>query len=219
MKNTWAIGIVTFLVAGLAGISPSAAQGQLDRLESGIRAAGTPPTVAAAAPQKVYLGAFADDDAGRGVRLTSVRKGGPADQAGLQPQDLIVGAAGRKVHMLSELAAILNSLKPGDRLALDFDRGNQPLRTEVVLGVPPAPAGQPGAAPPTGPGAGAGRTDPIPPPPGDTLPSGPALSGTSPQPAPTTTSQAQIDELRHRVHQLERKVQELERALAESQKK
>ncbi len=215
MKNTW-VGILMFLVAGLAGISPSAAQGQLDRLESGIRAASTPTAVAAAAPQKVYLGAFADDDAGRGVRLTSVRKGGPADQAGLQPQDLIVGAAGRKVHMLSELAGILNSLKPGDRLALDFDRGNQPMRTEVVLGVPPAQAGQPGAAP-TGPGAG--RTDPIPPPPGDTLPSGPALGGPSPQPAPAATPQAQIDELRHRVDQLERKVQELERALAESQRK
>ena len=100
MKKTWGIGILVLLVAGLGGTSPSAAQGQLDRLESGIRAASTPPAVAAAAPQRVYLGAFADDDAGRGVRLTSVRKGGPADQAGLQPQDLIVGAAGRKIHLL-----------------------------------------------------------------------------------------------------------------------
>jgi hypothetical protein len=191
----------------------------LDRLESGIRTANG-PAVAVAGPQRVYLGAFADDDAGRGVRVTSVRKGGPADRAGLQAQDLIVGAAGRKIHLLSELSTILNGLKPGDHLALEFDRGNQPLRADVVLGAPPSTA-RLGQVPSSG--LGAGRTEVIPPPPGDTLPTpsseGPALGGANPQPVPANGPQAQIEELRRRVDQLERKVQELERALAESQRK
>jgi hypothetical protein len=224
MKKARGIGIVVLLAAGLGGLSPSAAEGQLDRLEAGIRASSGPAVAAPATPQRVYLGAYADDDAGRGVRLTSVRKGGPADQAGLQAQDLIVGAAGRKIHLLSELSAILNGLKPGDRLALEFDRGNQPMKAEVVLGMPPPSAAQPGqagAAPPTG--SGAGRIPSIPPPPGDTtpapLPEGPAFGGAGPQPIAPNSPQAQIEELRRRVDQLERKVQELERALAESQKK
>ena len=116
MKKAWSIGIVVLFAAGLGGTSPAAAQGELDRLESGIRTSNGPPVMAVAAPQRVYLGAVADNDAGRGVRVLSVRSGGPADRAGLQAQDLIVGAAGRKIHLLAELSAILNGLNPGDRL-------------------------------------------------------------------------------------------------------
>ena len=71
------------------------AQGQLDRLDSDIRAANGSPSLAVATGQRAYLGAVADDNAGRGVRVLSVRSGGPADHAGLRPQDLIVSAAGR----------------------------------------------------------------------------------------------------------------------------
>jgi hypothetical protein len=95
------------------------------------------------------------------------------------------------------------------------------------LGTPPA-AAQPGTPPATG--FGPGRTETIPPPPGDVtppnsaapaplpLPEGPAIGVPIP-PVPPNSAQAQIEELRRRVDQLERKVQELERALAASQKK
>jgi hypothetical protein len=178
-------------------------------------------TVATA--QRVYLGAVADDDAGRGVRVLSVRSGGPADRAGLQPQDLIVGAAGRRIHLLSELSAILNGLNPGDRLSLEAVRGNRPLRIEVVMGAARGML-QPGTPPPTG--LGAGPTESIPPPPGDTLPppaasEGPSLAapGNPFTPYPANNPQAQIEQLRRRVDQLERRVEDLERALAESRRK
>jgi hypothetical protein len=224
MKKVWRIGIVVLLAAGLGGTLPAAAQGPLDRLESGIRAANGQPA-AVPATQRVYLGAFADDDAGRGVRVLSVRGGGPADRAGLQPQDLIVAAAGRKIHFLSELTAILNSLAPGDRLVLEYDRGNRALRAEVILGASPARTA--GALPPSGPGAG--RTESIPPPPGEVAPppslqpppspEGPAFGAPSLPKIPTDPSQSRIEELQRRVDQLERRVQELERALAEPQRK
>ena len=224
MKKTWGIGIVVLFAAGLGGTSPAAAQGELDRLESGIRTSNGPPVMTVAAAQRVYLGAFADDDAGRGVRVLSVRSGGPADRAGLQPQDLIVGAAGRKIHLLSELSAILNGLNPGDRLSLELVRGNRPLRIEVVLGAASGRVqpGQPGTPPPPGLGAGpngihpaaAGRRDAPRP-----SPKGRHSVVPDPQPLPANNPQAQIEELRRRVDQLERRVQELERALAESRRK
>jgi hypothetical protein len=187
-------------------------------LESGIRTSNGQPATAVAAPQRVYLGAFAENEAGHGIRVLSVRSGGPADRAGLQPQDLVVGAAGRKIQLIEQLSPILNRLNPGDRVALEVLRGNRTLKVEVVLGAPPAAAqpGQPVAPPPTG--RGAGPTETIPPPPSDVvptpLPEGPAIAVPNPQPVPPNSPQAQIEELRRRVDQLERRVQELERAAA-----
>ncbi len=142
MKKHWGIGIVVLCTAGLGAASPASAQGPLDRLESGIRNSNGQTVTAVAAPQRVYLGAFADNEAGRGVRVLSVRSGGPAERAGLQTQDLIIGAAGRKIHLLEELSTILNALNPGDHLSLDLLRGNKTLRIDVVLGAPPAPPSQ-----------------------------------------------------------------------------
>jgi hypothetical protein len=246
MKKFWGflnIGIVA-LFAGLAGISPLAVQGQpspasgggeLDRLESGIRSASPRPApVLISTGQHAYLGAFADDDAGHGVRVLSVHAGGPADQAGVHPQDLVVAAAGRKIRLLSELSTILNHLNPGDRLPLELLRGNQPLHVVALLAAVPgaAPAGQtaPPPLPMPLPGSGAARTESIiPPPPGDvvppsvptipTVPEGPTLVLPGPPAVPPNNSQAQIDELRRRVEELEQKVQALERALAERPKK
>ncbi len=229
MKKSWGMGFVVLLAAGLAQTSPASAQSELERLESGIRSSNGQPPTTFATPQHGYLGAVADDDAGHGVRVLSVRAGGPADRAGLHAQDLVVGAAGRKIHLLSDLTAVLSSLNPGDRLPLELFRGNRPLHIEVVLAAPPgaAPAVQPGMPPLPGPGTG--RSESIPPPPGEVAPppapsDGPALLppgnpfAPNPQPVPPNSPQAQIDQLRQRVDQLERRVQELEHALAESQK-
>ena len=136
MKMTSVVGTLAIVVVGIAATSPAAAQNELDRLESDIRASNG-PSAAVAPVQRPYLGAFADDDAGRGVRVLSVRSGGPADRAGLQPQDLIVGAQGRKIQRLSQLTEILDGLKPGDHLSLELLRGIRPLPTVVVLGTPP----------------------------------------------------------------------------------
>ena len=77
MNTAWGIGIVVLLAVGLGRIAPVAAQGELDRLESGIRISNSELATTVAAGQRVYLGAVADDDAGRGVRVLSVGAGGP----------------------------------------------------------------------------------------------------------------------------------------------
>jgi hypothetical protein len=226
---------------------PATAQNVLGRLESDIRegngqsAPPAAPTGAPAAlpPQKVYLGAMANDNPGGGVRVTSVRDGGPAQQAGLQAQDLVVGAAGKPVQLLRDLMGTLGRMKPGDKVSLDIVRGVRRMRIAVVLAAPPSaiqpadgstiplpPTGpvpgqpEPIPSPPTGPGAG--RNEPIPPPPGEMpLPSpadGPSLSVPAP-PVAGGSQQTQVEELRHRIDQLERRVQDLEKALAEARKK
>jgi hypothetical protein len=249
MKSTKLFSLVTLLAMSGGVTLPATAQNVLGRIESDIRQANGQPTATFTVAPKVYLGATALDNAGGGVRITGVRNGGPAQRAGLQTQDLVVGAAGKPVQVLSELTDMLGAMKPGDRVPLDIVRGTRRMRIEVVLGtqpgspqspapqsteqaVPPPPS-RLGATrsdtiptPPTG--AGAGRTDTIPPPPGELpLPSpadGPALSApvqpAAPiQPVAPNNAQVQIEELRHRVDQLERRVQELEKALQEARKK
>jgi hypothetical protein len=231
--NKLVMGIAVLLATWLGAVINAAAQSELDRLESGIRGSNGSPVMQVTGPQRVYLGAVADDEAGRGVILLSVRSGGPADHAHLQAKDLITGAAGHKIRSLGELSTILNGLNPGDHLALEYLRGTKPLRTEVVLG---AALGTVQAGAPPAPGVIPGRTESIPSPPGDlglppTPPEAPSLvppsatqgpallPGPDKQPVLPNSPQAQIDELRRRVDNLEHRIQELERALAEGQRK
>ena len=237
MKNAGKIcSIIVLALAGATTI-PAAAQNTLGRLESDIRQANGQPAAAVPPGQHVYLGAIVLDDGGRGVRITGLRSGGPAERSGLRTQDLIVDAAGRRIHLLSDLTTILANMNPGDKLVLDVTRGVRTMRIEVVLGTPPGGvphlAERPTTPPPVGPGVGpaagptetippppsqdAGHGPSIPPPPGEVTappssPAGPALE--VPQPVAQQRS-AQIEDLRHRVEQLEQRVKELERSLAE----
>ncbi|WP_460358452.1 S1C family serine protease [Actinoallomurus acanthiterrae] len=50
-----------------------------------------------------------------GVGVVSVTKGGPADRAGIRPNDIIVSVNGTKTPTTSELSDVLAVLKPGDK--------------------------------------------------------------------------------------------------------
>ncbi len=248
MKTTHRVAMAVLLLVGVGRTIPAAAQGTLEHLESGIRGANGQTFQPLVVPpgQRSYLGAVADDSGGRGVRVLSIRTGGPADQAGLMAQDMVLGAAGRRIRQLSELTTILAGLGPGDKLSLEILRGNRPMHVDVVLGMPPGAADvagttppgllPPGASPPSWPpptGLGAGRTEMIPAPPAEPRPAtvspnallpgpvsadGPALDRPT-QPVQPNNSQAQIDDLRRRVDRLERRIQELERELTDSRRK
>ena len=60
------------------------------------------------------------------------------EQAGLQAQDIVVGAAGKPVQLLRELTAVLGRMNPGDKLPLEVVRGTRRMHIVVVLGVPAA---------------------------------------------------------------------------------
>jgi C-terminal processing protease CtpA/Prc len=75
------------------------------------------------------------DPRARAAVVRSVTPGGPAEQAGLQPGDVIVGLNREPVRTDRDVISIVRSMQPGDRLTISFERQ---LETEAILG------GQPG---------------------------------------------------------------------------
>jgi hypothetical protein len=78
---------------------------------------------------------YAGPPAGKsGMLLAGVREGGPADLAGLERGDLIVGLAGRDVRDIYDLMYILRELRPGDERAVVIERDGERLERSIVLG-------------------------------------------------------------------------------------
>lgn len=184
----------------------------LEALEQKVRqdsqsGAPTPPNPATTSPAassptdgtsgRGYAGLVADDqaDRGRGVRILQIVPGGPAEKAGLQPQDLITALGGVRVRQLSDMAMILEQAMPGQTLEFEVLRGEESKHVTLTFGRPPArgTAAKPAPEPPR------------PPLPGNTTP---AASG-----ANQDAAQARIEQLERRLGQLEQRIQALERVL------
>ncbi|QOJ21658.1 MAG: PDZ domain-containing protein [Gammaproteobacteria bacterium] len=70
---------------------------------------------------------------GEGVRIDNTLPGSPAQQAGLQPGDILIQLAGQPVSDLASYAAILRSLKAGEKVELRYRRDDAVMVAEVVL--------------------------------------------------------------------------------------
>jgi S1-C subfamily serine protease len=92
----------------------------------------------------------------RGVLIQRVRPGGPAQKAGLRGGgrtvvvggqtyalggDVVTRVDGQTVEDPDELASIISSKRPGDRVPLEVRRGAKTLTIVVTLGTRPAAAG------------------------------------------------------------------------------
>jgi hypothetical protein len=225
MKTNVILVWSALLIAGSGMASDAFAQSALERLERQIRqrvgadegresdAAG--PTLASPTPTPRagknapagYLGVLADDqkDRGRGVRILDVRRGSPAEKAGLRRQDLITAVAGIRVRQMSDFNDILTASEPGRTLDFEVlrDGGRQKLR--VALEQRPAAAERSSPPPETVPPP-AGEPLPPPPPPGE-------------PPSPPSEPPSLNEQLQRRIAKLEHRVAELERQLAELKKK
>jgi serine protease Do len=71
----------------------------------------------------------------RGILVTGVIKGGPADAAGLMVGDAIVQANGKTVLTVNDFTAVVNSFKPGDTIALALWRQGKKMSLQVTLDV------------------------------------------------------------------------------------
>ncbi|MEU2251253.1 trypsin-like peptidase domain-containing protein [Streptomyces sp. NPDC019224] len=72
---------------------------------------------------------------GSSSRGTSpVTAGGPADKAGIEPDDVITEVDGERVHSGEELIVKIRSHRPGDRLELTLTRGGKDLSITLTLG-------------------------------------------------------------------------------------
>lgn len=70
----------------------------------------------------------------RGVLVSDVEQGGPADRAGIAPGDVIVEAAGKSLQSMEELVAVIRSREPGDPLELTVVRNGEHRPITVKLG-------------------------------------------------------------------------------------
>ena len=198
---------------GLLATRGALAQATLDELEQQIRkemaenqGKPAPQPAAQGAREPGYVGMVTDDrnDRGRGVRILKVRPGSPAERAGLEPCDLIVGMAGMRLRQMSDMAVILQQVRPGGSVAVEVLRGDQKMRMEVTATQRPAPEPEPPAAVPPA-----------------TIPAPPvALPAVAPVPkaAVPVDDRARIEQLQRRVEALERRMAELESLLRKSAK-
>jgi serine protease Do len=69
----------------------------------------------------------------RGVGVASVARGGPAQRAGVQPGDVIVGVDDEDVTSMKELRKLVKGKKPGETTVLQVARDGKVYSASVVL--------------------------------------------------------------------------------------
>ena len=101
-----------------------------------VRSAAPPAVAGARTGSNVYLGSIPDMAAPdvKGLKLTGVRAGSPADSAGLKAGDVVVELGGKAVTDLQTYSDALYSHEPGDRVDVVVLRGSERLTLKVRLG-------------------------------------------------------------------------------------
>ena len=101
-----------------------------------VRAAAPPPMAAARTGSNVYLGSIPDMAAPdlKGLRLTGVRAGSPADSAGLKAGDVVIEFDGKAVTDIETYSQALYSHQPGDLVDVVVLRGGERVKLRVRLG-------------------------------------------------------------------------------------
>ena len=72
-------------------------------------------------------------DRPRGAAVSSVDAGGPADKAGLKPEDIILSVNSRKIEQSSDLPALIAGIRPGSSAELEVWRGQGTRRISVTV--------------------------------------------------------------------------------------
>lgn len=88
------------------------------------------------APGRAFLGVttVAADGAVQGARVTSVRPRTPADRAGIESGDIIVGLGGEPISSPTDLAGVIRSKAPGDVVEVEVVREEETVRVELTIG-------------------------------------------------------------------------------------
>jgi S1-C subfamily serine protease len=83
---------------------------------------------------RAFLGVRVATLTGGGVLVTDVDRGGPADQAGVRPGDVIASLDGQPTPSADALTAVLATHRPGQQVPVEVVRGGQRLKLTVRLG-------------------------------------------------------------------------------------
>lgn len=94
-----------------------------------------PPQMTTSGGYGAYLGTIPDmTESPDGVRLSGVREGSPAEEAGIQSGDILIGLGDFDITNLFEMTDALRAYKPGDRVSIRVRRDGEVLELETVLG-------------------------------------------------------------------------------------
>ena len=77
---------------------------------------------------------------GEGARVVAVEHEGPADQAGIEPGDVIVRVGERQVQRPQDVTSVVIGGEPGEKVAIDFVRNGK--RATVAVQLAPLPTQQ-----------------------------------------------------------------------------
>ena len=72
-----------------------------------------------------------------GAYVDTVAKDGPAEQAGVEPKDIIIRLGGEKIDSFTALARALRNFTPGDETTLTVYRSGKELELSITLGEKP----------------------------------------------------------------------------------
>jgi putative serine protease PepD len=92
--------------------------------------------------QLAFLGIAGDSLPGaKGAHVNTVAPGGPAERAGIKPDDLIVTLDGKTINSMNDLIEYLLQKNVGDHIAVGLIRGGNRMTIDVTLAARPAPTG------------------------------------------------------------------------------
>ena len=74
-----------------------------------------------------------DEDEDQPGIVVQIVRGSAAEKAGLLTNDLITSLDGQKMIRWSDLSRVINSKKPGDKLAIVYERNGKSASTEAIL--------------------------------------------------------------------------------------
>jgi len=70
---------------------------------------------------------------GKGVTVTQVTPGAPAEQAGIKVEDTITAVNGTPITNGDQLVNIISAMKPGEKAKIDYTRAGKPESTTVTI--------------------------------------------------------------------------------------
>ena len=83
--------------------------------------------------RKGWLGVVGYRD-GKKPKIKEIKKNSPAHQAGLIEGDIILSYSSTVINNIAELAHLVESTRPGNRVPVEFMRADQVLRKEIEIG-------------------------------------------------------------------------------------
>jgi len=85
---------------------------------------------------RAYLGTIPDyaQSEVKGVKLTGVSEGGPADQAGVQGGDVVIGLGDKTIENIYDYTYAIGDLKVGEQTKIAVRRGDKTLELKITPG-------------------------------------------------------------------------------------